>query len=84
MTRLILRDDQYRRIEKMLPGKASDVGVAPGFDRRRPGVQERRKSYANKVRLPGRPKQMQVTDKSTIADVGGDGFNAEQRRASDS
>jgi transposase len=27
MTRLILRDDQYRRIEAMLPGKAGDVGV---------------------------------------------------------
>jgi hypothetical protein len=27
MTRLILRDDQYGRIETMLPGKASDVGV---------------------------------------------------------
>lgn len=27
MTRLILRDDQYRRIEAMLPGKVSDVGV---------------------------------------------------------
>ena len=27
MTRLILRDDQFRRIEAMLPGKASDVGV---------------------------------------------------------
>lgn len=27
MPRLILRDDQYRRIEPMLSGKASDVGV---------------------------------------------------------
>ncbi len=27
MPRLILRDDQYERIESMLPGKATDVGV---------------------------------------------------------
>ncbi len=27
MPRKILRDDQYARIEAMLPGKASDVGV---------------------------------------------------------
>lgn len=27
MARLILRDDQYGRIETMLPGKSSDVGV---------------------------------------------------------
>lgn len=27
MPRKILRDDQYARIENMLPGKASDVGV---------------------------------------------------------
>jgi transposase len=28
MARLILRDDQYRRIEAMLPGKPGDVGVS--------------------------------------------------------
>ena len=27
MARLILRNDQYRRIQEMLPGKAGDVGV---------------------------------------------------------
>lgn len=36
MARLILRNDQYRRIEAMLPDKASDVGrQGQSFIRRR-------------------------------------------------
>jgi transposase len=34
MPRLILRDDQYQRIEAMLPGKPGDVGVSAKDNRR--------------------------------------------------